>query len=116
MSPHPWLQEYPNRGTGRTIRMVQALTPDVRLIAVHSRDMKTYLERMLRDVRPDLYKNQIGPRVVVVQSTWDVDRVQGCTFEIDHALLELAPPEVRERLQALHRSRWGVSRVGDLLI
>ncbi len=109
MSPH--LVD-PNRGTGRTLRMVQTLTPDVRLIAVHSREMKTYLERMLRDVRPDLYypkdMNECAPRVVVVQSTHDVDRVRGCTFEIDHALLELAHPEVRERLRMFYRPRKGV--------
>lgn len=96
------------RGSGRTTRMIQALTPDVRFIIVHTRAMGDHIERLLWEHRRDLIHNSVRrPHVFVVRSTWDVDRLRGCAFEVDHEVwdFEGMPREARDLLHALYRRR-----------
>lgn len=95
-----------DRGSGRTTRMIQALTPEVRFIVVHTRAMGDHIERLLWEHRRDLIHNSVRrPHVLVVQSTRDIERLRGCVFAVDHAVwdTEMLSAEARDLLRALCR-------------
>lgn len=96
------------RGTGRTRRMVEALTDETRTVVVDNPQLGLYVERMMRDLRPDLYRNPAtAPRVVVVRTTRDCDRLRGCLFEVDHAVwdCETLTGEARDLLAILYKTQ-----------
>lgn len=96
----------PARRSGRTYAMIRDLPVTVRVIVVHTAQMKDYIEHMLREVRPDLFQGNAAaaaPVVRVVTSTQGCDRLRGIRIAVDHEALETATPQVRDLLRSMQR-------------
>lgn len=89
------------RGTGKTMRMVRALPRHRSLVLVHCNQMKHYVERMIREVRPDLVLNH-EVYVRTLDCEHDVDWLRGLQdreIRVDHAVWEHVRPVVCDLLR-----------------
>lgn len=102
------------RGTGKTMRMVRALPKHRSLVLVHCNQMKHYVERMIREVRPDLVLNH-EVYVRTLDCEHDVDWLRGLQdreIRVDHAVWEHVRPAVCDLLRIQLRAMAGRGGLG----
>jgi hypothetical protein len=97
-----------DRNTGKTLRMVQALPAHRSLVLVHNDSMKRYVERMIRNVRPELRVNH-DVYVRVIQTERDTDWLRGLTdreVRVDHSVWEQLAPRITDYLRVVMRAQF----------
>ena len=72
------------RGTGKTLAMVQNLTGEPTICVVHTSEMKRYLENMIRNVMGE--EVAANTKVVIISASQDVYKLRGRSDKIlvDH--------------------------------